>query len=84
MENIVEEVKQIIEKYAYDKKLVKESTTESKIISDLKINSARIVDIILDLEEKYDIMIEDSVLEKLKTINDIVQLIQIKLKNKSI
>ncbi|MDD2565097.1 MAG: phosphopantetheine-binding protein [Salinivirgaceae bacterium] len=84
MENIVEEVKQIIEKYAYDKKLVKESTTESKIISDLKINSARIVDIILDLEEKYDIMIEDSVLEKLKTINDIVQLIQTKLKNKSI
>ena len=84
MENIVEEVKQIIEKYAYDKKLVKESTTESKIILDLKINSARIVDIILDLEEKYDIMIEDSVLEKLKTINDIVQLIQTKLKNKSI
>lgn len=84
MENIVEEVKQIIEKYAYDKKLIEESTTESKIISDLKINSARIVDIILDLEEKYDIMIEDSVLEKLKTINDIVQLIQIKLKNKSI
>lgn len=84
MENIVEEVKQIIEKYAYDKKLVNESTLESKIISDLKINSARIVDIILDLEEKYDITIEDSVLEKLKTINDIVQLIQTKLKNKSI
>lgn len=80
MEKLVDEVKQIIEKYAYDKELVKKSTPESKIISELKINSARIVDIILDIEEKYDIMIEDSMLEKLKTINDIVRLIQTKLK----
>ena len=68
----MDEIKKIIEKYAFNKELVRNANLESKIISDLKINSARIVDIILDIEEKYDIMIEDSYLEKLITINDVV------------
>lgn len=80
MDKLVDEVKQIIEKYAYDKKLVKNSTPESKIISELKINSARIVDIILDIEEKFDITIEDNELKHLISIKDIINIIEKKSK----
>lgn len=81
MDKLENEVKAIIEKYAFDKELVRNSNSNSKIISDLKINSARIVDIILDIEEKYDIMIEDNYLEKMITIADVVQLIHLKTTN---
>lgn len=81
MNNLESEVKAIIEKYAFNKELVRNSNADAKIISDLKINSARIVDIILDIEEKYDIMIEDNYLEKMITIADVVQLIHLKTTN---
>lgn len=42
------------------------------LINDLKINSAHIVDIVLDIEDKFDIMIEDEVIGKMNTLNDAV------------
>ena len=75
-EKIFNDVNTIIEKYAFNKSLVKQASPSSRIIADLKINSARIVDIILDIEEMYNITIEDSQLEKVITISDIVAIIE--------
>jgi acyl carrier protein len=72
----MDKIKAIIQKYAYNKDLVKNATLDSKIISDLKINSARIVDIILDIEDEYDIIIDDNLLEKLVTIQDVLDIIE--------
>ena len=62
----------IIERYAFDKELVKNAQDDSRIIADLKINSARMVDIILDLEDKYQISIKDEDLDKLTKVKDII------------
>jgi len=70
---------EIIKKYAFDKSLINEATERSKIIADLKINSARIVDIILDLEEAFNISIEDDKLEKIITIGDLAKIVQDKV-----
>jgi acyl carrier protein len=70
MNNLFEEVKEIIRKYAFDKALVDKAEENSKIISDLRINSARIVDIVLDIEEKYNIEIDDKSLEKIISVKD--------------
>lgn len=75
-----EEVKEIIRKYAFDKTLVDKADENSRIIADLRINSARIVDIILDIEEKYDIEIDDKSLEKIISIKDAISIISEKLK----
>lgn len=75
-----EEVKEIIRKYAFDKTLVDKAEENSRIIADLRINSARIVDIILDIEEKYDIEIDDKSLEKIISIKDAMSIISEKLK----
>ncbi len=75
MNNLFEEVKEIIRKYAFDKALVDKAEENSRIISDLRINSARIVDIVLDIEEKYDIEIDDKSLEKIISVKDTMNII---------
>ncbi len=65
----------IIEKYAFNKELVRNAVDESRIVADLKINSARIVDIILDVEEMFDITIDDNHIEKMITVKDSVNII---------
>ena len=80
MEKIQNEVIDILKKYTFNPLALENFTLETKIISDLKINSARIVDIIIDIEEKYDITIEDDELENLICIKDIVEIIEKKSK----
>lgn len=79
MENLFAEIQEIIKKYAFDKKLVEQATEDSRIIADLKINSARVVDIVLDIEEKYDIEIDDKSINKIISIQDAMNVIKTKL-----
>ncbi|HNY44156.1 MAG TPA: phosphopantetheine-binding protein [Bacteroidales bacterium] len=79
MENIKTDLINILKKYTLAKDVWNDFNDNSSIISDLKINSARIVDIVIDLEEKYDIEITDEELEKLTCFKDIVKLIDSKI-----
>jgi acyl carrier protein len=50
--------------------------TESTVLADeLNINSARMVDIVIDLEEKFEITIDDFNIPKLDTVSDVVSLV---------
>jgi acyl carrier protein len=73
------QVLKIIEKYAFNKELVKEALDDSRIIADLKINSARIVDIILDIEDQYNVEIDDQSIEKMIRVKDAVEIILTKI-----
>lgn len=79
MENIKTDLINILKKYTLAKDVWNDFNDNSSIVSDLKINSARIVDIVIDLEEKYDIEITDEELEKLTCFKDIVKLIDSKI-----
>lgn len=80
MENIRNEVIEILKKYTFNNEVWAGFNAKSSIINDLKINSARIVDIILDIEEKYSIEIKDEELENLTCFEDIIILINEKIK----
>ncbi|HOY31913.1 MAG TPA: phosphopantetheine-binding protein [Bacteroidales bacterium] len=80
MEKIKETIVEILQKYTFNKSVWDNFSGQTKLMADLKINSARIVDIILDVEEKYNITIEDNLLEKLITIDDVVKMIEEKIK----
>lgn len=45
------------------------------ILGDLKINSARLVDIMLELEERFTIEIRDEEVDKVRTVGDAVDLV---------
>lgn len=72
-------LKAIIEPYVQDKEAYESLTGETDLLSDLKINSAHLVDIILDAEEEFDIEIDDESAEKMLTVKDAVDIIGSKL-----
>lgn len=49
-------------------------------MQDLGINSAHLVDIALDVEDAFDITLDESDMEAMQTVSDSVQIVQRKLK----
>lgn len=48
---------------------------DKHLINDLMINSAHIVDIVLDIEDKFDIMIDDDVIGDMNTVSDSINVV---------
>jgi len=57
-------------------------TEETDFISDLNINSANLVDIVLDVEEAFHIEIDNASMEKMLTIKAALDIIETKLAEK--
>jgi len=72
-------VVEIIGRYAKDKEALAAVTEETNILEDLKVNSARLVDVILDFEDEFDIEVEDEDADAVNTVGDAVALIQSKI-----
>jgi acyl carrier protein len=51
-------------------------TESTSLVDQLNINSARMVDIVIDLEEKFGITIDDTKLPQLETVSDVVSLVE--------
>lgn len=76
MEEIKNKVIKILDKYIFDKSIWKSVPENPRIIADLKINSARIVDIIIDIEEEFNIEFDNKALEKAMSLDDILTIIK--------
>ncbi len=51
-------------------------TRDARLVEDLKADSANIMVMIMDLEDKFGIMVEDEVIVRLKTVGDVVDYIE--------
>ncbi len=78
METIENKVLGILKKYTPNPDVWANFTPEFGLIKDLKINSARIVDIILDMEEDFQVNITDEDIEQIKCVKDIFEVIKSK------
>lgn len=74
-EEIFPKVVEILMKYSKAEVATDKITDETAILDDLKINSARLVDIILDFEDAFDIQVDDAEADKVNTVGDSVSLI---------
>lgn len=72
-------LKRLIEPYVQDKDAFATLHEETDFIQDLKINSAHLVDIILDVEDEFDIEIEDEAMEQMMTVKAALQVISDKV-----
>ncbi|MEE3326756.1 MAG: acyl carrier protein [Myxococcota bacterium] len=52
---------------------------ETSILDDLKVNSARLVDVVIAFEDEFDIEIEDEDVDSVNSVGDAVKLISAKL-----
>ena len=51
-------------------------TMESRLVEDLKADSANVMVMIMDLEDQFGIMVEDDQIMKMKTVGDVVDYIE--------
>jgi acyl carrier protein len=56
-------------------------TEETDLLKDLKINSANLVDVIIDAESKYDIEIDMDAAAKMINVGSCIDVIQEKMKS---
>ena len=78
-EELIAALKTIVKPYVQDEQAFEHVTETTDFIRDLKINSANLVDVALDVEEAYDIEIDNESMEKMLTVGAAIEIIQEKL-----
>lgn len=81
-EEQIKDLKAIIKPYVKNQDAFDNLTEKTDFINDLMINSANLVDIILDIEENFDIVIDNQAMEKMLTVEAALQIIEIELSKK--
>jgi len=76
---IFKEMVNILKAYAKNQDLLDKATLDTHILNDIKVNSARLVDVIIKCEDVYGISIDDDEADKIRTIGDAVRIIKQKL-----
>jgi acyl carrier protein len=79
---MIEKLKKIVKPYVQDQAAFEALTEETDFIKDLKINSANLVDVVLDVEDEFDITIDDSSMEKMLTVKAALEIVNEKLAQK--
>lgn len=66
---------EILTPFVKDPGMLKNASRETHLIDDLKVNSARMVDIIIESEDAFNIEIDDDEADSIETIGDAVDII---------
>ena len=78
-EELITKLKKIIMPYVQDEEAFKKLSSETDFIRDLKINSANLVDIVLDVEDEFNIKIENDDMEKMISVEGAMGIINTRL-----
>jgi len=78
-EDIIIKLKDIIKPYSGNQQVWENLNEKTDFINDLKINSASLVDIVLDIEEQFDVVIETADMERMLNVQAAVDIVKTKL-----
>ncbi len=78
-QEIRNKVVEILKPYAKDAEALASVSLETNILNDLKVNSARLVDVVLAFEDTFGIEVGDEDADAVESVGDAVRLIQAKL-----
>lgn len=81
-EELVEKLKVIVKPYVKNEEGFKNMNESTDFLNDLKINSANLVDVILDVENEFDIIIDNDSMEKMLNVKAAMEIITTKLSEK--
>ena len=77
-----QKLKDIIKVYLPEDVAVTDISQDSHLMNNLNINSANLVDIVLDVEDAFDIRLENEDMENMQTVGDAMAIIDAKLSAK--
>ncbi len=72
-------LREIIKPYLPEEIPVDAIKPDSHLINELNINSANLVDIVLDVEDAFDITLENEDMDDMQTVGDALNIIEAKL-----
>ncbi len=76
---VMDKVVRILTPYVKNNEALTHVGAETHILDDLKVNSARLVDVVLVFEDEFGIEIADDDVDAVNTVGDAVRLISSKL-----
>lgn len=79
-EILIEKLKEIVKPYVQDQLAFEQLTEETDFINDLKVNSANLIDIVLDVEDVFDIEIDNESMEQMLNVKKAIEIIRAKMK----
>jgi acyl carrier protein len=71
-----EALEQIIRRFAPHGKAELRLTPQTDLVQEAGIDSPRMIDIVLDVEDRFGFTIEDEAIQKVRTFGDLVNLIE--------
>lgn len=78
----IAELKELVKPYIQNQEAFDNLNEDTDFINDLKINSANLVDIILDIEEKFDLEIDNESMDKMLNVKAAIEVINTKISEK--
>ena len=78
-EAMIAKLKEIVKPYVQDQEAFNNLNEETDFINDLKVNSANLVDIILDVEDVFDIEIDNESMEQMLNVRKALDIIKLKM-----
>ena len=75
----IQKLKEIVKPYVKEANLLENINEDTDFINDLNINSANLVDVVLDVEEVFDIEIDADSMEKMRDVKSALAVIEEKL-----
>lgn len=79
---LITKLKTIVKPYTQDEEAFNNLSEDTDFVKDLKINSANLVDVILDVEDAFDIRIENDEMEKMLSVKAAMDIVNSKLEAK--
>jgi acyl carrier protein len=76
---LIAAIKDIVKPYTKNEEALNNISENTDFVSDLQINSANLVDIILDVEEKFNIVIDNDSMERMLNVKAAMEIIESKL-----
>lgn len=70
-----ETVVRIITPFARNAEALKAVSDSTRILEDLQVNSARLIDIVLAVEDEFGIAIDDSLADRVRTLGDAARIV---------
>jgi acyl carrier protein len=76
---VMKRVIKILTPWVKNEEALASVSMETRILEDLKVNSARLVDVVITFEDEFDIEIADEDVDSVQTVGNAVGLILAKL-----
>lgn len=81
-QDIIDRLKTIVKPFVNNQEAFENLTENTDFIADLQINSANLVDVILDVEDAFEIVIDQQSMERMLDIKSTLDIIETKLAEK--